>query len=402
MPDTDIPKLPSTTEEIEAIYASGPAAVVGLVQQLLALLASQQQLIEQLTTHIAEFEERRSRNSRNSNQPPSSDGFNRPPRALRQQSGKKRGGQPGHKAQTLRFSDMPDGVVVHRPTECAECGCPLEDVPPTPGATQRRQVVDLPTLRLETTEHHSHLICCPQCAHRNRAPFPSEVTDSVQYGPHIKAVGVYLMSYQLLPYERTAELLTELFGASPSEGTLYNAQQSAAEQLGAVEEAIRDSLQQAQVAHFDETGLYIGGKRQCQCQWLHVASTGQLTLYMVHPKRGEGGTRAMGVLAGFEGVAVHDGYQSFRVYPCPHALCNAHHLRELTALEEQGQVWAAQMKGLLVQIKGAVDAARDAGQRCLPQGSLASFEGRYRKLVWPMAWRVTRPTLHPSSRERGG
>jgi transposase len=190
-------------------------------------------------------------------------------------------------------------------------------------------------------------------------------------------VGVYLMNYQLLPYERTAELLTDLFGASPSEGTLYNAQQNAAGQLGSVEEAIRDGLRQAQVAHFDETGLYVGGKRH----WLHVASTAQLTLYLAHPKRGEGGTRAMGVLTGFEGVAVHDGYQSFRVYPCPHALCNAHHLRELTALEEQGQVWAAQMKALLVHIKGMADAARDAGQRCLPQGSLASLEGRYRKLV---------------------
>jgi transposase len=105
---------------------------------------------------------------------------------------------------------------------------------------------------------------------------------------------------------------------------------------------------------------------------------------MAHPKRGEKATTAMGVLAGFgrfEGVAVHDGYQSFRVYECRHALCNAHHLRELQALEEQGQVWATQMKGLLVQIKGAVDAARDEGQRCLGQGSLLEFGGRYRQLV---------------------
>jgi transposase len=382
-----MPQLPSTTEEIQAVYAQGPAATVALVQQLLELIgaqeqliATQQQTITRLTQRIEELEQRVGRNSRNSSQPPSSDGFNRPsPRSLRQPTGKKSGGQPGHKGKTLRFSDMPDAVVVHRPQQCSACGCPLDDVPPTPLATECRQVIDLPTLKLETTEHQAHLIRCPECAHPNYALFPSEAPDSVQYGPQIKALCVYLMSYQLLPYERTAQLLSDLFGAAPSEGTLHRAQQRAAQELEGVEEAIRDSLRQAEVAHFDDTGVYIEGKRQ----WLHVAGTAHLTLYLAHPKRGEGATRAMGVLPGFGGVAVHDGYQSFRVYECRHALCNAHHLRELTALSEQGQEWAEQMKALLVQIKGAVDTARDAGQGCLPAGSLdlGEYEDRYRKLV---------------------
>ncbi len=381
---TGIPNLPSTTEEIEAIYDSGRTATVALIQQLLALLASQQQTITQLTERIEELEHRLGRNSRNSSQPPSSDGWGRPPRpsprSLRQPTDKKSGGQSGHKGKTLRFTAHPDRVVVHRPAECAECGCPLDDVPPIPGATQRRQVIDLPVLSLETVEHHSHLISCPECTHRNYAPFPCEAPDSVQYGSHIKALCVYLMSYQLLPYERTAELLTDLFGAAPSEGTLYQAQQGAAQELEPVEDAIRQSLRQAGVAHFDETGIYIEGKRQ----WLHVAGTRHLTLYMAHPKRGEKATTQMGVLpgfGGFGGVAVHDGYQSFRVYECLHALCNAHHLRELQALQEQGQAWATQMKGLLVQIKVAVDASREAGQHSLPEESLLSFEGRYRELV---------------------
>jgi transposase len=383
-----MPQLPSTTEEIQAIYASGLEATVALIQQLLEivgaqeqLIATQQQTITQLAQRVEELEQRLGRNSRNSSQPPSSDSFNRPsrpsPHSLRQPTGKKSGGQPGHKGKTLRFSAHPDRVVVHRPYECSACGRPLDDVPPTPQATQLRQVVDLPALKLETTEHHSHLIRCPECAHLNRGSFPSEAPDAVQYGPHLKAVCVYLMSYQLLPYEHTAELLSDLFGAAPSQGTLHQAQQRVAQELEPVEEAIRDSLKQAQVAHFDETGVYIEGKRQ----WLHVAGTAHLTLYLAHPKRGEGGTRAMGVLPGFRGVAVHDGYQSFRVYECSHALCNAHHLRELTALSEQGQEWAEQMKALLVQIKGAVDTARDAEQGCLPVGSLLSFERYYRKLV---------------------
>ena len=379
-------QLPGTTEEMQAVYASGPEATVALIQQLLGLvvaqeqqLATQQQTITCLAGRIEELEERLGRNSRNSSQPPSTDGWGRPPRpsprSLRQPTGRKAGGQPGHKGKTLRFSAHPDRVVEHRPGQCAACDCPLDGVPPS--RTERRQVIDLPPLSLQTTEHHSHLILCPECAHLNTASFPSEAPDAVQYGPHIKALCVYLMSYQLLPYERTAQLLCDLFGSAPSEGTLHQAQQKAAQELEGVEEAIRDNLRQAEVAHFDETGVFIEGKRQ----WLHVASTAHLTLYLAHPKRGEGATRAMGVLAGFGGVAVHDGYQSFRVYECRHALCNAHHLRELQAFEEQGQEWAEQMKRLLVRVKGAVDTARDRGQAALPTGSLLDFEGGYRQLV---------------------
>lgn len=376
-----MPNLPSTTEEISAIYAAGPDAVIALVQQL-------QLTVAQLTERVTELEERLGHNSRNSNQPPSTDGFNRPPprpKSLRHATVRKSGGQPGHKGKTLRFSAHPDQVVEHRAGECAECGCSLEDVPAVAGATERRQVVDLPPLRLETTEHQVPLVRCPLCSHLNRGAFPAEAPDGVQYGPTIKAVCVYLMSYQLLPYWRTQELLTDLFGTAPSEGTLHQAQQSAASELTEVEDAVRESLRQAEVGHFDETGVYIEGKRE----WLHVASTRHLTLYQAHPKRGEGGTRAMGVLPGFGGVAVHDGYHSFRVYECRHALCNAHHLRELTALEEQGQgqEWAARMKGLLCEIKAAVDMHRDReagdGQRSLslePQRKL-EFERRYRQLV---------------------
>ncbi|MBF6596581.1 MAG: IS66 family transposase, partial [Thermaceae bacterium] len=298
--------------------------------------------------------------------------------------------------KTLRFSEMPDRVVQHRPGECAECGCPLEDVLAIAEATQRRQVVDLPPLRLETTEHHSHLIRCPECSSLNRGPFPAEAPDCVQYGPHLKALGLYLMSYQLLPYGRTAQLLCDLFGASPSEGTLHQTQQSAALELTGVEEGIRESLRQAEVTHFDETGVYIESKRQ----WLHVASTRHLTLYYSHPKRGEGGTRAMGVLPGFRGVAVHDGYSSFRAYQCLHALCNAHHLRELVALEEQGQAWAAQMKGLLCEIKASVDMSTEAWKHAMEAQSLLEFEGRYRQLV-SEGFEANPPNPPPKEPRRG-
>src|SRR5712691_8191198 len=120
--------LPNTTEQIEAIYASGLAATVAFVQHLVEQVVTQQETIERLTQRIAELEERLGRNSRNSNQPPSTDGFLRPsrpspPRSQRQPSGKKTGGQPGHKGHTLRFSANPDRIVIHRPEQCAQCGC---------------------------------------------------------------------------------------------------------------------------------------------------------------------------------------------------------------------------------------------------------------------------------------
>ncbi len=133
----------------------------------------------------------------------------------------------------------------------------------------------------------------------------------------IKALGVYLMNYQLLPYERTTEVLGDLFGCSMSAGTLYGAGQACAEGLAEIEEQIKQGVRQAEVAHFDETGLDIEGKRQ----WLHVSSTQTLTHYGSHAKRGKEATESIGILPGFDGTAVHDSWSSYRQYACAHALC---------------------------------------------------------------------------------
>lgn len=356
-------------EELEVICADRPAALVDLVLQL-------QLTVAQLTAHVNELQERLGRNSHNSNQPPASDGFNRPPRALRQPSTNKPGGQPGHKGHSLRFTAQPDRILVHRPQHCANCGQSLSKVPAL--TLELRQVVDLPPLHLETIEHQIAQLTCPACAAVNCGHFPSEASERVQYGPRIKALGVYLTNYQLVPYERTNELLTDLFGAAPSEATLYTALEQAAAQLEPVEQVVRASLQQAAVAHFDETGFYIKGQRQ----WLHVACTSHLTLYLPHPQRGEGATRAMAVLPNFGGVAVHDCFSSYFGYGCEHALCNAHHLRELTAVAERsGQQWASSMKALLLEGKAAVATALASGQSSLSAAVLLEYQQRYRTLL---------------------
>jgi transposase len=207
-------------------------------------------------------------------------------------------------------------------------------------------VVDIPPLALEVTEHRARRKRCAGCGLPTTAVFPLEAKTTVGYGPRIKALGVYLMEYQLLPYERTGELLSDLFGQrAPGVGTLHSAVESYFEGLARTEGAIEERLRGAEVSHFDETGLRVGSKGM----WVHVASTPELTHYGVHQKRGAQATKEIWILPSFKGVAVHDGWSAYRKYEgYPHALCNAHHLRELTFVEEEhNQHWAAKMKGLL-------------------------------------------------------
>ncbi len=363
-----MPALPATTEEIEAVYANGPAATVALVQQLL-------DQVQQLSQRVAELEERLARTSHNSHQPPSSDGFNKKPRSLRQRSGKRPGGQHGHPGQTLRFSAHPDAVVLHRPSHCLDCGADLAGVPAA--QRQRRQVVDLPPLHLQTIEHHVETVCCPACQHRSSLAFPPEAAEPVQYGPQIKALALYLRTYQLLPSARTAELLRDLFEAAPSEGTLDHLVQEASRQVGPVVDRIRQALVAAGLIHVDETGCYVADQRW----WLHVACTPTLTLYCVHRARGHKGSTAAGVRPAFAGTAVHDAYAPYWAYPCQHALCGAHILRELMALQERGgHAWAAELAAVLREMLAATQAAAAAGAK-LPAAQVMSLVERYDTLV---------------------
>ncbi len=372
-----------TVEEIRAIYDIGPEAVIALVQRLEAIIAQQQQQIAALQGQVAalqarvkELEDRLATDSHNSSKPPSSDSFSRSNRSTRQPSGKKPGGQPGHPGHTLRMVDNPDRIVPHSPARCPRCGTSLEGT----GAIdyERRQVVDLPVVKLEVVEHRAEVKECPACGERTPGEFPAEVTQPVQYGPGIQAVGVYLLEYQLLPQERTGELLEDLFGGAPSEGTLNAAVQRCAAGLAATEEAIKKQLRGSAVVHFDETGFYVEGERY----WLHSASTEGLTHYGWHPKRGKEATDALEILPEFKGRAVHDGWSSYFQYGCDHALCNAHHLRELTFVQEQdSQSWAGDMKELLLEIKARVEQAKAAGAQGLDEATRREFERRYQRIL---------------------
>lgn len=362
-------------EEIKAIYDQGPEAVIDLVERLFAIIEKQQEQITSLTARVKELEDRLAKNSSNSSKPPSSD-QERKTKSLRQPSGKKSGAQPGHEGNSLRMVEKPDKTVIHKAEKCNGCGLDLSRQAIREYAC--RQVFDIPPIKLEVTEHKAEIKQCPQCGISNKGEFPLNVTNLTQYGEGIKSLAVYLMNYQLIPYLRTREILEDILSQSVAEGTLYQSIQECACNLVESEEAIKEAIKKSDVGNFDETGFYIGGKRM----WLHVASTNILTYYRYHEKRGRDAIDAIGILPTFTGTAMHDGYKSYCEYPCSHALCNAHHLRELTFLEEQHNLgWTTKMKALLIRIKEAVERAGADGFTKLNKIQIAEFERRYSRIL---------------------
>ena len=328
---------------------------------LIALLLAQER-------RIAELERRLGLNSSNSGKPPSSDGLKKPARvsSLRESSGKKTGGQKGHPGETLRQSETPDVTIDHYPQTCARCGELLTAAMATDCVT--RQVFDLPEPRpLIVTEHRAHGCRCVSCGAQTRATFPAGVTGPTQYGVRIAAFVLYLLHYQLLPEKRLAELMADLFEVHLATATIARISQDCARRFQGFADTVRDSVAAAPVKHMDETGFRISGKTQ----WLHIASTVWLTFYRVSPKRGS-------LLALVSGIVVHDHWKPYYTLSgVLHALCNAHHLRELKALVEiKKENWARKMQHLLRRACHATNLARQQGVTLKP-GLLALFERRY-------------------------
>jgi len=398
--------MPSLSQEdLRAIAHTGPEAVFMTLESLLAFLrqqdgvirqheetirrqaetirqqqetiAAQSQEIGQLRARVKTLEARGAKDSHNSSQPPSSDGFEKKTTSQRGKSERKPGGQPGHEGHTLEFREKVDRVVVHAPERCAACGTDLANELPS-GLIERGQVWDVPEIALEVVEHQAVSKQCPCCQAVNSRYLPEEILPVVRYGPNLKAISTYLQTYHLLPYARTSELMDDLFGAPLSEGTLWATIEDCADRLEDPVEAIRKAIIEATLAQFDETGVRIGGK----LNWLHGATTETLVYYAIHPKRGQAAMEAIGILPLFGGDAIHDAWGSYWVYECRHGLCNAHHLRELTYLIERwGQAWAAEMKRLLKEMKAAVDQAKAAGERALSSERLAAFEAEYERIL---------------------
>jgi transposase len=385
-----------TRQEAQALYAAGQETVGRVLLQMDRRIHALEHRVEELQAQVQALQEQVAKDSHNSHKPPSSDGLSKPkPKSLRPKSERPTGGQPGHPGHTLRRVEQPDRIVPHRVERCAGCGRSLAGQ--EPDRIERRQVHDLPEPKLEVTEHRAEVKTCP-CGCVNRAAFPPEAAAPVQYGPRVKSVAVYMGEYQLLPFDRLAEIMRDLFACgSFSEGTLANFKADCSRRLAPVEAAIRDLAKAAPVAGFDETGVRAAGS----LHWLHTASTQFLTSYYAHKRRGCEAMDAAGILSGYRGRAVHDFWKSYFDYGCDHALCNAHLLRELTFLwEEQDQPWAKEMMDHLLAIKEAVATASAGGLSALPPADPERFLDGYHRIV--QAGYARNPPAAPHGPKRRG
>ena len=302
-------------------------------------------------------------NSRNSSLPPSQD----PNRDKTPQAKGKRkpGGQPGHNGVTLAPVDEPDTV---RELRCDRRTLPKGKRYRKVGV-EKRQVFDIEFRRL-VTEYQAEVLEDEQ-GKRYVAPFPDGVSRPAQYGQALKAHAVYLSQYQLLPYDRIREYFHDQLGIPLSAGSLFNFNQEAYNKAQGFEQWVKQKLTNAALAQADETGINIDGKRR----WLHCVSNDQLTLLHAHTARGGAATREMGVLPHFQGVLCHDHWKAYYQYDCTHALCNAHHLRELQkAHEQEGQQWPLRMQELLTRARQETE---DAGGQLLPK-RVRYWRRRYR------------------------
>ena len=348
--------------------------------------AAQQTRIAQLEARIAELERQLGLNSGNSGKPPSSDGLKKKPvrvSSLRERSGKKPGGQKGHPGETLRQSESVDATINHFPKACAGCGEALSEAMATDHIA--RQVFDLPEPQpIIVTEHRAHSCRCAACGTQTRADFPPDVKAPVQYGARIAGIVVYLLHGQFLPEKRLAALMADLFGVQLSTATIAAMSQNCAARFESFATAIYARIAAAAVKHLDETGLRIGGKTR----WLHIAATVLLTFYRIASKRGA-------MPENLTGIALHDHWKPYYTLEgIRHALCNAHHLRELKALVEiEKEDWARKMQRLLRLACHATNLARERGKP-LPPRLIALFERRYDAILTEgLAFHAAQPAL---------
>jgi transposase len=336
-----------------------------LVREDKQLSAATKSIVEILILIISLLANRLNLNSTNSSKPPSSD-ENRKRRA-KNKTGKKAGGQKGHVGTTLKKVDEPDKVELIK-----------VDRSKLPAGRYRqagfvsRQVFDIDISRV-VTEYRAQILEDDN-GKRFVAAFPKGVTKAVQYGTGLKAHAVYMSQFQLVPYNRVQDYFADQLQIPISEGSLFNFNKEAFVFLADFENRVKNELAASDTAHADQTGINIAGKRH----WLHCVSNNDWTAYYPHKKRGTDAMNDMGILPKFKGILCHDHWKPYYKYDCTHALCNAHHLRELTrAFEQDGQKWAQKLKNLLEMINRQVT---DAGGALDVQKS-RKYRLRYRTIL---------------------
>jgi len=311
------------------------------------LIAKQNEIIEALRkeitalrSEIADLKRQLGLDSSNSGKPPSSDGLKKPPcrtQSLREKSGKKSGGQPGHKGSTLQRVETPDRIEKVEVKSCPHCQTCLAQVPVS--GVQKQQVYEIPVIKAQVVEYENEVKVCPNC-HKTVVARKDGISSApVQYGPSINAMAAYFSVQNLLPENRIVQLMQDLFNLPISEATIESMVERCATTVAPVAAVIAAHFRHSPISCLDESGIRVCGK----LEWVHTSSNDKFTYYRISEKRGD-------VPQNLQGIAVHDHFQSYysKMPNVQHALCNAHHLRELKAAAEMDKErWAKKMSHLL-------------------------------------------------------
>lgn len=372
-----------THKDLEALAEREPGRLVDLVLDL--------------QNRVQALEARLALNSRNSSKPPSSDGYTKPaPKSLREKTGRKPGGQPGHPGRTLQPVEHPDKNITI-PLHVCPKGCGTDLHHRSAVAHVCRQVFDLLPRLFFVTEYRAETKHCPTCDLDVTAPFPPQVAAPVQYGSRWLGCLAYLRDQHFIASERLSQLCADIFGLPVSEQTSQDAETSVADNLRPFEEKVKTLLPTADILNGDETGLRVCGK----LHWVHGLGSRLLTWYGLHARKGGEAIEKFGILTRFHGRLIHDCLASYFNLPCLHGLCNAHLLRELTFLSENlQQDWAGKMRRLLLDMKARVDELKALGRARLSYAERAVWFRRYEDLL-AQGFAANPPPPSPSTPRRG-
>lgn len=356
--------------------------IIELDEKLNKIILEKDKVIEDLANRLQKQEDEYKQlknqlnaNSQNSSKAPSTDIFYKPaPKSERIKTGKKSGGQPGHPGKTLEVVENPDIIKNYPISSCTKCSHDLSSIE---ALTKNYQEIDIPPIKPIITEHRVSSKTCPECKTINSAG-PKHLIQKIQYGSSVRAFVTYLSVFQFIPLKRVESMCKDLLKLNISEGTLTNIYETSAAMLIGHQDAVKQEIIESDVAHFDESGMTVNGK----LHWVHSASTEKVTLYEIHPKRGQDAMNHFDILPKFNGVAVHDGWKSYAKYSASHALCNAHHLRELRGIFERfDHNWAQKMRELLLKINQSVGESLALNHVKLPASIAQNYSDEYDEIL---------------------
>ena len=382
------------TKEEMAVIMEIQAKQIMLLTNLVSEL---QQKLDAVCQENADLKERLNKNSQNSSKPPSTDGYKKPnPKSLRKPTGKKQGGQDGHKGHNLKVDIEPSETIQYMPSACT--GCPqYKECRGRACIAETRRVADA-CVRIEVTAHQVLEVACPVHNESLRGQFPENIKAAIQYGENLQSLVVAFSTVGAVSANRIHELFGNVFGIPLSTGTIANMVRHCAENLAEIDEQIKCAVAGLDVAHFDETGTRVDNK----LNWVHVASNRFLTYLYLSEKRGKLGMEEGAVLLAFHGIAVHDCWASYWIYGSAHAICCAHLLRELNGILDNHpeQSWAKNFKKLLLDMKKAKDDAVFEGRDALDLDDIARFLKRYNRILRKAYQQNPLPDKVPGKRGR--